>query len=77
MKIPQDELIKYLEETQNHFLLNILSNDVNASIKLFYEVTDGLANYLSTNKAIDSNLIETTIKYIFYIKGIDMYLIEK
>ena len=75
--MPQDELLRYLQDTQNNFLFNILTNDVNASIKMFYDVTDGLAAYLSNNKAVDLNLIETTMKYMFYIKGIDMHLIEK
>ena len=75
--MPQDELLRYLQDTQNHFLFNLLTNDVNASIKLFYDVTDALAIYLSKNKEVECNLIETTMKYMFYIKGIDMYLIEK
>jgi hypothetical protein len=76
----KEELINEIKSNRDQqcsqFLINLINNDISSNLKLFYSLTQEIASNLSDKKEISTNLFETLIKYMFYVKAIDLKSLE-
>lgn len=64
--------INSIYDTQcSKFLVNLISSEISSNLNLFISLTQEIANILVNKKEISTNLFETLIRFMFYIKAID------